>query len=177
MYNSAMLAFLSEPNLRVHEEYMRKLRLRHSIMEKSLPEIKGKSAAEVLRMPMKRSLKNEILPTLMAYEAHKIYFSSFSDKEVRSDPIRKAYGSESAFCYEMLESARRRGYGFLYVFKDARGKVSFRVAPDADEFMVRENPLLVVDLFEHAYFSDYGYAYEKYLRGALSHLDFSRLGT
>ena len=177
MYNRSMLAFLSEGNLKAHVEYAKDLRLKHSIIEKSLPEIKGKSSGELIRLPVKRSLKNEILPNLISYEAHRTYFSSFTDRPAPSDIIRKEYGSESALCYKLFEAARSANYGFLYLYRDPRGRICFRTVLEPSEIMARENPLLLIDLFEHAYFSDYGYSYEKYLRAALAHLDFSRLAT
>ena len=172
-----MLTFLSEGNLKAHLDYMKTMRSKHSILEKSLPDIKGKSAEEIFKMPLKRSLKNEILPNLISYELHKTYFSSFTDRCVPCELLRKHYGSESAFCYKLFEEARRLTHGYLYVYKDTRGRVSFRTASDADEIMIREKPLLLLDLFEHAYFTDYGYDYEKYIKNALAHLDFSRLSS
>ena len=171
----ALRRFLSEENIRRHLSYLRSLRLKLSIIEKSVAGIKGKSQGEILSMSLSKAVKREIIPLLANINLHETYFSSFTAEPRPSELIKKYHGSESAFCYRMKEAARGSDHGFLYVFKDQRGRPDFGVLRDIDISASEITPVLAVDLYEHAYFADYGYDYEGYLKGALSHLDFSKL--
>ena len=46
---NAMNLFLSEENIKRHLEHLRTQKLKYSILEKSVPELKGKSIKEILR--------------------------------------------------------------------------------------------------------------------------------
>ena len=38
-----------------------------------------------------------------------------------------------------------------------------------------EKPLVAIDLAEHAYFGDYGFCREEYIKAAILHLDLSKI--
>lgn len=171
----AMRTFLSEENIKRHLSHLRTLRLRLSILEKSVTGIKGKSQREILSMSLSKAVKREIIPLLANINLHEAYFSSFSAEPRPSELVKKYHGSESSLCYKMKEAAKTLDHGFLYVFKDQRGRCDFGILKDLEALPLQITPILSVDLYEHAYFSDYGYDYESYLKGALSHLDFSKL--
>ncbi len=175
MNYTALYSFLSESNVKNHLAYMRNLKLKYSIIEKSIPELKGRSAEQVLRMNLSKKELSEVLPILIKIRAHELYFSSFTKEAKPSQILRKHYVSENSFCYELMESAKKCEHGFLYIYKDARGKPCYKTARELERAFFSDNPILAIDLYEHSYFSDYGFEYEKYLRGAISHLDFSKL--
>ncbi len=175
MNYNALYSFLSESNVKNHLSYMRTLKLKYSILEKSLPDIKGKTAEKILKMNLPKKQLCELLPMLLDIKAHELYFSSFTEKPKPSQILRKHYTSENSFCYELVESAKRCHHGYLYIYKDTRGKPCYKTVAATDRSFLSDNPQLVVDLCEHAYFADYSFEYEKYLKGAISHLDFTRL--
>ncbi len=175
MNYSSLYGFLSEQNVKNHLSYMRTLKLKYSILEKSIPQLKGKDAEALLKSNLPKKQIGEALPLLLNIKAHELYFSSFTDKAKPSKIIRKHYTSENSFCYQLAESAKRLEYGYLYIFKDLRGRPCFKTVTDLDRSFVSDKPILLVDLAEHAYFADYGFEYGKYLKGAISHLDFSKL--
>ena len=175
MNYTALYSFLSEQNVKQHLSYMREIKLKYSILEKSIPSLSGLDRERVLKLNLPKKQQYEIFPLIYKIKAHEIFFSSFT-KEPKSSPIlRKYYSSENDFCYRLKEAAKREEYGYLVIFKDGRGKPCFKVAADPVRDFSNCEPLLIIDLYEHAYFADYSYGYEKYLNGAISHLDFSRL--
>ncbi len=172
---SSMLTFLTEDNIKNHLSYMRNLKLKHSIVEKSLPEIKGKSPREISRTDMKKSLKSEILPNVINIKSHETYFRSFSSSPSPCREIKKYYSSEDSFCYEALNLAKETDYGFIYVIINERGRPEIKHSGTLPYVYIRENPILALDLYEHAYFSDYGFSRDEYLRSAIAHFDLSKV--
>jgi superoxide dismutase len=170
---SGMKSFLSEANIKEHLSYHRTLKNKYSIIEKSYPQLKGKCIEQLLKLNVKRQIKNEAFELLCKIRAHEIYFSSFSAEVKPSPLIRKHYFSENSFVYEMKMAALSREYGYLYVYSDFKGVPRFRCVREMGEVFIKDRPKLLVDLYEHAYFADYGFNYPLYLDGALSHLDLS----
>ena len=170
-----LYTFLSESNVKRHLDYLNTLKLRLSILEKSIPSVNGKTAREILDMNIPRRQKEEILPLTLEILAHKLYFSSFTTEPKSSPIVKKYYSSESGFCYDMMCTAKKFSYGYLYVFKDKKGRPDYRITCSPDILFLSSDPVFVIDLCEHAYFADYGFEKEKYLKGALSHLDLIRL--
>ena len=170
----AMNTFLSEGSIRQHTEHLRRLRLRHSVNEECYPEIKGKGLRAVSRMNIPVSERREIVENMRSIKAHELYFSSFSDTREAVKPLRRYYSSEDAFLYEALELSRDCHAAFLYVCVE-RGRPTLCVSRGEDDIFIAREPLLALDLFEHAYFSDYGFEREKYLKAALCRLDLKRL--
>ena len=60
----AMKMFLSEENVKKHLEHFRNLRLRFSVLEKSIPELKGKDISAVSKLSISRKIKDEALELL-----------------------------------------------------------------------------------------------------------------
>ena len=166
-------AFLTEENIMIHKEYSKTLRLRHSIAEKSIPQIKGKSILEIEKMRLPSSVKNDILPNLREYVAHEIYFRSFCSNRLSCPKIKDFYSSVEAFLYEIYLIASCKSYGFVFVFVDERGRPMIHHSEDCKRIML--TPSLAIDVSEHAYFLDYRFDKERYLRSALSNLNLSLL--
>ena len=172
---SVMELFLSKDNILKHREYMDNLRCKHSVMEKSIPEIMGKKPCEIYRMRLKRSVKQEILPLLINYYSHMTFFDSFSKNDVRHPEIKRYFSSEDDFCYRALEYAKGIEYGFLYVYKDRRGNIKFVSSEEPNDIYAVTEPVLALDVCEHVYFADYGYRREEYLKAAIARLDIAKL--
>ena len=168
-----MRAFLTEENIMIHKEYMRTLRLRHSILEKSVPQIKGKSVFEIEKMRLNSSIKDDALPNLREYLAHEIYFNSFENARHSSPAVKDYYSSYEAFLYEIYLVAMNESCGFVFVFIDERGRpiICHNNANKRVKFM----PKIAIDISEHAYFLDYRFDKERYLRSALANLNISLL--
>ena len=142
-------SFLSEENLRLHKEYL-----------------------EMLKMKKIMSLsKKERTFTEAEIRAHTLYFSSFRKEHIPCPRIKEGYGSENRFCFILSEHAKDIKSGFLFIYPMAhRPFVGY-----GTEKKHLDRALLAIDLWEHAYFLDYGFDFSSYLTAALSHLDFSRL--
>lgn len=168
-----MRSFLTEENILLHKEYMKTLRLRHSIMEKSIPEIKNKSISEIEKMRISTSVKDEILPNLREFLAHELYFRSFSQGKLYSDAVKRYYSSVEAFLYEIYLVASSNIFGFVFVFLDEREKII--ILHSEDKKRMKLPPKLAIDISEHAYFLDYHFEKDKYIRSAISNLDLSLL--
>ena len=148
MNYKALNTFLSEENIRRHQEYLNTLRLRLSILEKSDP--------SVIRVcsQMKREESNLI----KEIKSHELFFDSFTQEQ------RAGHDRER---YEIYCRAMEREWGFLYIYHDRGIKTGFD--------MPRGEKCLCIDLFEHCYFLDYGFKKDKFLKNCISHLDLARL--
>lgn len=167
--------FLSEENVKLHIEHLRTLRLKYSVLEKSLPELKGKEMTVIARSAINRKIKEEALELLWQIKSHELFFNSFAENQTWSEEIRKHNSSRERFVYDLLMEARGKDCGFLYVYPDRRKKLMTVYTDRFDGAFVKYEPRLCLDLYEHTYFSDYGFKKEKYLRNALMYLDTSRL--
>ena len=167
----AMRGFLSEENIALHKNYMKDLRLRYSVLEKSAPVLKGLSLEDIRRRVARSQIKDEAVALLSEIKAHEIFFDSFSLKQARCHPLRVKYGSESAFLHAAYMEARRTKSGFLYVYSDG----GFEIKEDGGFFFRGEIPVLAVDLFEHTYFKDYLFDRNRYLESAVYSLDLTKI--
>lgn len=168
------MKFISDTNLKMHKEYVRQNRLRLSIFEKSYPELSGKDCSEILNVRIRKNEKQEAFELSAEIKAHEIYFSSFGSSCGVCAPIKKEYGSEAAFLYCLYEKCIDRE-GFLYLYHDRNNQIRFFVGKDYKRVLINFKPILAVDLFEHAYFFDYGFDREGYIKSALSSLNLSKL--
>lgn len=168
-----MRTFLTDENISCHKEYMKTLRLRHSIMEKSCPEIKGKSISEIEKMCINNKEKQEILQNFREYLAHHLYFSSFCHEQRPHKFLKKYYSSTEAFLYQIYLSAMSEKTGFIFVYISDRGIPEIMHRQFQEK--LKYTPRLSLDISEHAYFLDYRFDKESYIRNAISHLNLSLL--
>ncbi len=166
-----MECFLSERTLELHDQYLNTLRLRYSIWEESIPEIKGRSLLEISRMRIPE--KRDLIYLACEMRFHELYFSSFGVPYQRSSAIRKCYSSEASFIYDMYTDSIKSDEKILIGYAERR-KVAY-VLCDYDGLLGVEHPLFAVDLCEHAYFLDYGFDKGEYLQNSLRHLEFFRI--
>ena len=175
MNYSALTTFMSDDSLKKHLAHMKTKKLEHSIIEKSIPEIKGRSVREIFEMNLKRSVKTEIIERLQYIKSHETFFASFVSAAAPCPRIKKFYSSEDSFCYEILELARRHDTGFVYVFSDKHARPTVKHSEGTPLVYINEIPRLAIDLYEHSFIFDYGFERERYLRAAIAHIDLSRL--
>ena len=170
-----MRSFLTEENIKKHQEYLRNLRLKYSVLEKSEPKLQAAEPADIIRLPIKQDIKREAIVLMSEIISHEVYFTSFSKMRTASPHIRKKFGAESSFLYELYKMAKEHRCGFLYIYADKYGGISPIIDKTGEILHIKRKPLLAVDLFEHAYFSDYGFLREKYIENALAHLDLTKI--
>ena len=174
MNKSILLEFLSEDNLNLHLSHLKNASLQYSILEKSVDGLSGLSVRDMSRSGLKRAERDEAFAKLSYIESHRNYFDSFAHLTKKCDAVRKCFGSEEKFLYEVFECARYESHGFVYVYLDSRRKPKIEFAKPSDAY-VKFSPVLALDLYEHAYFLDYAFEKEKYLRSAISRLDIEKL--
>ena len=170
-----MLRFLSEDNILMHKEYVRTKKLRYSILEKSIPGLSGKNVNEVIAMRLTPRDKSDALDLLSDISLHELFFDSFCDTQYgASAMVRKSYGADGSFLNELYKNCLDLEYGFAVVTYTGRG-VCIYAAKDYIPVFELGTPILAVDVCEHSYFSDYGFAKDKYLINALPYLDVSKI--
>lgn len=170
-----MNLFLSEENIKRHVEHLRTLRLKYSVLEKSLPEIKDRDIISISRSAINRKVKEEALELLWLIKSHELFFNSFSENPVWCEGVRKHNSSRERFVYDVLMEAKDKDCGFLYIYPDKQKKLITVYTDRFDGAFVKYEPRLCLDLYEHTFFSDYGFKREKFLRNALMYFDTSRL--
>ena len=166
-----MNAFLSEEEILKHKEYLRQLKLKYSILEKSIPGIENKDFRDISRI-LRTDEREEVLNLLSKIRLHELFFSSFTDTPMkRNSLVCRQYGSEANFLYQLLKIGRDAAPTFLCITV-RKGRI---LPVLTEDFFSLDTPLLALDLYEHAYFCDYGFNREKYLECALSYLDLDRI--
>ena len=166
-----MNRFLSEENIKKHLEYLRTLRLKYSVLLKSVPSLDGASMIEVARLSVERKVREEALELLWNIKSHELFFNSFADKQIweRKDM------SKERLLYDVLTLSYDRSHGFIYLYNDKKGNIKISHTECYDGAFVTYEPLLCIDICEHAYFNDYGFKKDRYVSGALSYLNTGKL--
>ena len=170
----AMNMFLSEDNIKKHLAHLRDYRLKLSILEKSLPELKGMTPTDIMRSNFSAEIKNEALKYHWQIKAHEIFFDSFALNYNRSEALTNYYSSRERFAYDIYRKAMEKECGFIFI-TIKNGKPQIIYLPSGDYSLFKIAPVLAIDLFEHTYFLDYGFDKEKFFRNALMYLDTGRL--
>ncbi len=170
--NKGMSGFLSEGAIREHEEYVRRLRHKASIYKKSGFDVLNLNEREIYMLKIPLGERSQLSRLALEIKLHDIYFDSFGDTYVPCQKIKESFGSENSFAYELLRFASGLPSGFVTIYKDRAGRIGFSEASDTPR---GADMLLAIDVFEHAYFRDYGFAKDKYLRACAAHLNFGKI--
>ena len=88
--------------------------------------------------------------------------------------VRRFWRSEDNLLYEGELLVRAVSPLFAYIYVDQRGMPRWCAVTDLNERIYNE-PVLVIDTCEHAYYGDYGFDRDQYVRRAFSAIDLSRL--
>lgn len=170
--------FLSERAEAMHREHARMIELRYSVMEKSIPQlknIKGRDIREISRQKLNKRDMSDAVQLLGETLAHRLYFSSYRRS---SEPLRASADLDRYFIAELQNSLYRSAmtqiYGYVCI-SARRGALIIDSAQSGAELFLRGEPVLLLDVCEHAYFLDFGFDRESYVLAAISHLDLSRL--
>ena len=170
-----MNRFLSDESIALHSDYVRIKRLKYSIIESSVPRLKGAKIKDIYRMRIAPYDKRDALDLLSEIALHELFFASFSKAPYpASQTVRSAYGSEANFLNTIYKMATSLPYGFILVYS-LQGRVEIRECTDFKSAYYRSEPVLALDVCEHVYFSDYGFDKERYLSESLPYLDLTRL--
>ena len=171
----AMTMFLSEDNIKKHIEHLNEQRLKLSILEKSAEGLKGKSLSEIIKLDLNKDIKTEAINLLWYIKTHELFFDSFSEEQKRCKSVERYSGSAQSFGYYIYTEAMKYNIGFLFVYLNCKGRPVARYSDGFDGAFVKYEPRLVIDLYEHAYFADYGFKKDKFLSSAICRLDLSKL--
>ena len=170
-----MNEFLSEENIALHCEYLRNKRLKYSILEGSIPALKGANVRDVLRMRLKQYDRRDALVLLPEIKVHELFFSSFSSARFpHSDLVCDGWGNEAAFLNEIFSVGMALRCGFVCIYFSG-SRIIVRGFDDCLDVFEFGEPQLAIDVFEHAYFMDYGFDKERYLISALPYLDITKI--
>ena len=170
-----MTHFLSEENIDLHREYVRQKRLKYSIIEGSIPELRGAEVKDICRMKISARDKADAIDLLSEITAHDIFFSSFSTVQYpRSETVAKIYGSEANFLNLLYRLCLKEKHGFVFIYL-VGDKIEVKEFYDVEYAFRHGTPILSIDVCEHTYFLDYGFDKERYLLSSLPYLDISKL--
>ena len=167
--------FISEENRKIHEKYLRELKLKMSIFEASYPQISGKGCREILRADFRRVERERAALLRAEIMAHEIFFTSFQLSSGRSIKVCKGWGSEANFLYRIMCDAKEYRDGFIFVYLDGLNNVKYNITNDILRQFMIFNPILAVDICEHSYFLDYLFDRDEYIKNALSGLNLSKI--
>lgn len=170
-----MERFLSEESIARHKDYVRLKRLKYSIIESSVTELKGADIKDVYRMKISPRDKSDAIDLLSEIRLHDIFFSSFSPAPYpRSQTVLHTFGSEANFLNLIFRQALFLPHGFILIYLFG-GRIEVELCTDFANAFRHLTPTLALDVCEHTYFSDYGFDKERYLLAALPYLDLTRL--
>ncbi len=167
--NGGIGSFISEEALLLHSEYLKSLKLRYSVMEKSYPEVKNTSIGRNFKMRGFR-YKDEAVELRAEIICHELFFDSFGNAYQASRAVREAYRTESSFIYEVFKLCSE-GKGKFAVISTDRGTVNIKELYEAREILKIPSAVLCIDLCEHSYFLDYGFDKERYISNLLPYLN------
>ena len=168
------MKFLSERNYRMHQEYLGDLRCKFSIFEKTYCSLINKDLQGIAASDIPKNEKAAALDLRSEIVVHEVYFSSFDESGEVCENVKKKYGSEASFLYKLYEACLDQD-GFLVVYLNRYRQPDYYVGREYKNLVLKNKPLLALDLFEHSYFLDYGFDKKRYIQSALSSLSLSKL--
>ena len=174
MNTDAMRMFLSEENISKHIAHYRDLCLKLSILEKSEPELSAKPLCELIRMRIDHDIREQAAKLKWSILAHECFFGSFIKNQANNSKKINQGKSRASFIYDIYVEACRREHGFLFVYLN-KGVLKTDFDDTLKRAFIKYTPILALDLYEHAYFWDYGFNKDLYLRSALPYLNTDRL--
>lgn len=113
---------------------------------------------------------------------HELYFGNLSKEQKKMNEtsalhaaIVKEFGSYDLWEKDFMSMGAMRGIGWVVLYCDVAAERVFNVwvnEHDTGHF-AGAAPLLVMDVFEHAYIRDYGIARKDYISVFMKHIDWS----
>ena len=170
---SPLFCFLSEESVAAHKEYLYRLKAKYSILELSEPRLCGVPFEKIPELRGKADIFREAYIEKRLVDLHELYFDSFAARGRGCELLPSGFSSLSDLQYKLYCTAmdENRPVDFLTVLGNLRtGEVRFTTEREVFRY---EKPLAAIDLAEHAYFNDYGFCREEYLKAAILHLNLS----
>ena len=166
-----MLPFVSEENYMMHLEYVNQLRVKLSALEKiiNVSTVRRRKRVDEENTEKATRVKNEV-------RLHDAYFASFSEREFqRSTFVQQVFVSENELLMMLYKAAMEATHGFVGVERCSNNRLRVFSCSDYLELNDEFDPTLVIDVCEHAYFYDFEFDKERYVRRALAHLSLDRI--
>jgi len=143
-----------------------------------LNELNGK---RLFGTPQYNELKRRLGWEFNGMRLHEYYFENLGGKEpINVDgPLYKAivkkFGNFDAWKEDFIASGGIRGIGWVILMKDPRSDalVNSWIDEHATGLFAGGRPLLVMDMFEHAYLPDYDTDRSKYMEAFFDNIDWS----
>jgi superoxide dismutase, Fe-Mn family len=156
-----------------HKEYYDKLKLYID----SHPDYQGMALEELIRKYNGGIMFDEtIFDISVLLHNHNWYWPSLKPKGGGAPKgtigklITASYGSYDAFRTVFLDEALKLGVGWVWVVKDGDAVKAYRSDYHDSPLVKGFQPLLAVDVWEHAYYLDYQHDRKKYIEAVLDNL-------
>ncbi len=113
---------------------------------------------------------------------HELYFENLNREENATDPetslknrLAESFGTFEAWSEEFFGLALMRGIGWVVLSKDTTTGQLFNIWINEHDggHLAGNTPLLVLDVFEHAYMTDYGIKRADYVALCKTHIDWN----
>jgi superoxide dismutase, Fe-Mn family len=106
---------------------------------------------------------------------HELYFENLGNSEMDGNGklaalIDKNFGNLDKWKSDFLATAKMRGIGWTILYQDGEQLFNFWINEHDGGHPAGCNPLLVVDVFEHAYFPDFGKDRPNYLKSVIENI-------
>jgi Fe-Mn family superoxide dismutase len=170
--------WISEKTVRLH--YFKHHRGYYSMLRAfihSHPEYQRQTLEDLIRNYQGQVLLDEtIFEVAVLLYNHNWYWPSLSPtgggapKGKIGELISAAYGSYDTFRTAFIEEAMKLGVGWVWVVRDGEGVKVYRSDYHDTPLLKGYDPLLAVDVWEHAYYLDYENDRKKYVEAVLDHL-------
>ncbi len=144
--------------------------------------IKGKNIEEIMRMD---NLSPAIRNNGGGYYNHNLYWDILTPGGTMSEKFRSKisqdFGSTEALLKELSEAgAKRFGSGWAWLCQDQDGKLFVSSTPNQDNPLMKVaerqgNPLLGIDVWEHAYYLKYQNRRTEYLQNILKIINWEKV--
>lgn len=110
---------------------------------------------------------------------HELYFENIGgngDKTLAPkvlDAIKGSFGSFDEFVDDLTATAKMRGIGWVVTYYDPEASVVYNawINEHNESHLAGLKPLIVIDVFEHAFMLDYGLNRADYLKAILENLN------
>lgn len=142
------------------------------------PKYKKVPPVKLIRMKDDPAILESIRINAILLANHNFYWQSMkpkggikSEKESKlTRAVVKSFGSVSSFKKKFITRAMKIGIGWIWLFKTDKGIEIVRTDYTTSLLPSSYKPLLVIDVWEHAYYIDYGNYRHKYIDNYLNHL-------
>jgi Fe-Mn family superoxide dismutase len=170
--------WLSEKTVRLH--YFKHHRGYYTMLRNFIhthPAYQQQTIEELIRGNQGRILLDEdIFDISVLLYNHNWYWPSLSPTGggvptgIIGSMIKKTYGSYDAFRTTFIDESMKLGVGWVWIVRDGKAMKVYRSEYHDTPLLKGFDPLLTIDMWEHAYYLDYQDERNKYVEAVLDHL-------